>query len=364
MKKSVIIVLGLSLMLFGCDGDNGGTGGGGSGGSGGSAGTGGGGTGGGGLDPIAAPEFLAMDCELVGNSAALPLDAKVTPFDTAVAGQPVDVVIEDVLGIPAPLVCGFIGAGFTSVEVDNSFVTNAISNADITSAVLDSFIDDDTPGDALVSPHNLVFLDFGVACGDNCVDSLCNDGVTACTASNFTDVCPDVGTGPGIAVSTFRRDGDTGTIPPGPTPFPITPSAAGTVDFVIEYAGTALHLQNLGIFPMLCLGGGCGAGNDFCAAIDRGGIASPRIMYDAICNKAQAEAGDCEPFEGFAGEADVCKGSGISTDDFASGNIPACCDNSTDLFCTDAANIASCCTAISEDYPTATAAQQPQLPVN
>jgi hypothetical protein len=316
---------------------------------------------------ITANEFLAMDCELIGNAAALPLDANVGALGNAVAGQPVDVVIEDSIVIAADLVCNFLGAGFTSSEVDNSFVANAISNADITSATLDSFLVDGTAGNARVSPHEVVLFDFGTACGDSCVGGFCtSDGTTACTDANFVRVCPDVGTGPGIEAPTFVRDGATETIPPGPTPFAITPTAAGTVDFTIAYSGTALKLQNLSgsiTIPTACLGGGCGD-LDFCSELDRGAIASPRLMYDALCNKAQAEAGNCTPFLDFSTVADVCKGVGISGDDFVSGNIPACCDNTTDLFCTNAANVTSCCTAIGTDYPTATFAQQPQLPVS
>ena len=319
------------------------------------------------FDTIAAIEFLGIDCELLGNSAPLPLDAKVTPSSPAVAGQPVDVVIEDAMVIPAPLVCSFIGAGFTSAEVDNSFVANAISNANITSATLDSFLVDGTAGTASVSPHEVVLFDFGTACGDDCVGGVCtSDGTTACTAANFTTVCPGVDTGPGIIAPTLVRDGAAETIPPGPTPFPITPTAAGTVDFTIVYSGTALQLKNLagaGTIPVACLGGGCGAA-DFCKEIDRDGIASPRIMYDAVCNKAQAADGDCVPFFDFSNTADVCKGVGITGQDFLSGNIPPCCDNTTDLFCVSPANKASCCTAIGTDYPTATPAQQPQLPVS
>lgn len=335
---------------------------------------------------IAAIEFLAMDCELLSNSAALPLEAKVTPSGVAFAGQPVDVLIEDAIVLPAALVCNFIGATFVSAEVDNSLVANAISNADITSVTLDSFLDDGTnpascggASTCEVSPHEIVLFDFGTACGDNCVANVCtSDGTTACTVPTFTDVCPGVGTGPGIIARTFRRDGASETIPPGPTPFPITPTAAGTVDFTIDYSGTALDLKNLSVegavaIPVACLGGACAF--DQCAAIDRGSIASPRIMYDATCNKAQAEAGTCTAFLDFSTVADVCKGGGIDAADFASGNIPACCDNTlpcvdpcanlpTDLFCQTDPNVASCCAAIATDYPSPTPAQQPQLPVN
>jgi len=41
---------------------------------------------------VAAIEVLAMDCELLSNSAALPLDAKVAASDVALAGQPFDLV--------------------------------------------------------------------------------------------------------------------------------------------------------------------------------------------------------------------------------------------------------------------------------
>jgi hypothetical protein len=92
-------------------------------------------------------------------------------------------------------------------------------------------------------------------------------------------------------------------------------------------------------------------------------------MYDAICNKAQFEAGDCTPFVGFTDVADVCKG---GVDDFV--DAPDCCDTGDptgmdptrpfDPNCENAANQASCCAALATDYPTATPAQQPRLPVN
>jgi len=372
---------------------------------------------------IAADEFLAMDCELLSNSAALPVDAKVTPSGVAFAGQPVDVLIEDSIILPAVLVCNFIGAGFVSSEVDNSLVGNAISNADITSVTLDSFIDDSCGGNActvatqlvdcfsgvcndqgtvpevddrcdpdptcpagvLNSPHFSSLFDFGTACGDSCVGGFCtSDGTTACTLATFTEDCSvanggGVGTGPGIVAQTFRRNGASETIPPGPTPFPITPTAAGTVDFVIEYSGTALDLKNLStdvgvLAPVACLGGACAF--DLCADQPRGSIDSPRIMYDATCNKTQAaEPGGCTPFLDFSTVADVCKGAGLEPADLSAGNIPACCDNQlpcvapcavlpSDLFCVTDPNVTSCCNAISTDYPSPTPAQQPQLPVN
>jgi hypothetical protein len=86
-------------------------------------------------------------------------------------------------------------------------------------------------------------------------------------------------------------------------------------------------------------------------------------MYDAVCNKQQEEETGCIPFFDFSNTADVCKGVGLDTDDILLGRVPPCCDNSTDIPCVSQANRASCCAAITTDYPTATAAQQPQLPV-
>jgi hypothetical protein len=326
-----------------------------------------------------ANETLGIDCELLGNSAPLPLIAQVRTGGIAFAGVPVDVVIEDRMTIlPAPLVCSFIAAGFASAQVANSFVGNAISNANIPSATLNSFLVDGSAGNARVSPHESIQFDFGFACGDNCLNDVCtSDGTTACTVPTFENDCPGAGTGPGIVAPTFVRDGAAQTIPPGPTPFPITPTAAGTVDFTIDYSGTALELEDLLgqlTIPVACLGGGCAI--DSCAPIDRDGIASPRIMYDAICNKAQAAAGNCTPFEDFSNTADVCKEKpgGIEPADLPD-NVPPCCDNSlpcvapcanlpSDLFCVTQPNVDSCCAAIGTDYPTATAAQQPQLPVS
>ena len=308
---------------------------------------------------LAANEFLAVDCELLGNSAPLPVDAKVRALGIAFADQPVDVVIDDAIIVATALVCNFIEADFTSTEVDNSVVTNAVSNASITNAALNSFLVDGSADNARVSPHDLVSFDFATACG--CPDP---------TNPPDPDTC---GTGPGIVAPAFVRDGASETIPPGPTPFPITPTAAGTVDFTVAYSGLALQLKDLMgpfIVPVVCVGGGCPAvPGDICSPEDRGGIPSPRIMYDATCNKAQAGAGDCTPFVVFTDVADVCKGTGV---DFA--DAPDCCDQDLlpggvpgpnfDPNCMSAANIAACCAVLATDYPTATAAQQPRLPVS
>jgi hypothetical protein len=250
-------------------------------------------------------------------------------------------------------------ANFTSTDVDNSIVLNAVSNANIPDATLNDFLVDGSAGNARVSPHDVVSFDFATACG--CPDP---------TNPPDPDTC---GTGPGIVAPAFVRDGASETIPPGPTPFPITPTAAGTVNFTVEYSGLALQLKNLMgpiIVNFLCVGGGCPepTPGDVCEEIKRGAIDSPRIMYDATCNKAQATAGDCTPFVVFTDVADVCKAEGV---DFA--DAPDCCDQDIsggvpgpnfDPNCTSVANQAACCAALATDYPTAAVAQQPRLPVS
>lgn len=97
-------------------------------------------------------------------------------------------------------------------------------------------------------------------------------------------------------------------------------------------------------------------------------------MYDALCSKLEFAAGDCTPFDAFTETADVCKLAGLEPADLAD-NVPPCCDNTlpceppcaflpSDLFCVTQPNVDSCCAAITTDYPTAGAAQNPQLWVN
>jgi hypothetical protein len=338
-----------------------------------------------------ANEFLAVDCELLGNSAALPVDAEVQAFGIAFAGAEVDVVISDVVAIPATLVCGFINpGGFTSAKVANSIIGNSISNAVPTSAQLNSFL-----GSPRMSPHGDVLFDFGDACG--------------CDNPGAGDLVPPCGTGPGIAAPGFVRTSDPQTIPPPPPPFPITPNAAGTVDFTVDYMGLALEIRelagNLNI-PEVCIGGACpfsGTVMSTCTPIDRegdgcpGALAckpcidngngattcggstsamavacttdadctgpaptvndSPRVMYDATCSKAQFDANLCIPFEEFPSIADACKGEPRLPP-------PPCCNVPDDLFCADPAAHQNCCAELQARWPTATAAQQPRLPVN
>ena len=240
-------------------------------------------------------------------------------------------------------------------------IGNSISNSDVTSATLTSFLDDGTAGDALVSPHQDVFFDFQTACGACEVDT-CNDGVTSCTTDADCE-----GLGPGIAAP-FTQNAP-GSLPPGTVPLTLTATGAGTVDFAVEYSALALQLRSLtgpaGI-PEACIGGECvnipfpsgNPGSDICSVIDRGTLSSPRIMYDAICNKVQFAAGDCLPFVDFAEIADACKG-----DPRIPGPgemFPDCCMT---FFCNTQDDFDACCVQLEQDYPTATPAQQPQVPV-
>jgi hypothetical protein len=184
---------------------------------------------------------------------------------------------------------------------------------------------------------------------------------------------PPCGTGSGIGAPAFKRAGATEQIPPGPTPFSITPTAAGTVDFTIDYEELALELRNLALstgggLAEVCVGGACplnGIAGDICMLIMRGTLQSPRIMYDANCDKVEAAADECVPFKDFADIAEICNDDG--TDTFP--NVPSCCDPDingafSDVTCIDPANVASCCAGLAADYPTATPTQQPRLIVN
>jgi hypothetical protein len=325
------------------------------------------------------PEFLAVDCELLGNSAPIPLAASAQQFGVAFAGSPVDILPQDAVVLPSALICSFIGAGFTEAIVDNSFAVATYSNADITSTQLSSFLDDGTAGGALVSPHAPVVFDFGAACGDNCVGGVCtSDGSTTCSIPTFTQDCPGIGTGPGIIAPTFAGSG---SIPPGPIPgqqVTLTPTAAGSVDIELPYSGIALNLPAVGNPPLAagCVGGACGTGTNLaplCSVIQRGTAASPRVMYDATCDKIAAGGGTCEPFFFFSTLGDVCKGAGIdAVADFNKpAQLPSCTDGicgllttPTDFFCTTPAAVTACCAQLNADFPDATAAQTPQLWVN
>lgn len=258
--------------------------------------------------------FIADDCALLGNSAAIPLDSLVTPAAAAFKGVPLDVSPEAAIVLPAGLVCGFIGAGFSSVEAANSLINLTVGGATPASFPLVSHLPD--------HPHANAPFDFATACGN------------------------PTGSGPGIVVPFLSAE-------PGNMD-EITPTGT-TVDFRIRHAGIALNLANLQgpfLIPQLCLGGACSP-QDSCGKEDRDGDGasggpndSPRVMYDASCTKSMASNGQCTPFEEFAGITDVCVGRPPTTP-------PSSCSTK-----------AGCCAKLQELYPTAGAAQQPQIPVN
>jgi hypothetical protein len=257
--------------------------------------------------------FIADDCALLANSAAIPLDSVVTQTAPAFLGVPLDVVPQAAIVLPADLVCGFLGAGFTAVEVANSSIGLTVNGAAPGTIPLASHL----PG----SPHGNVAFDFTTACGN------------------------PAGSGPGI-VAPFLS-------PTAGNAVQINPSAAA-VDFLINHADIQLNLVNLQgpfVVPSLCVGGACAS--DSCGPEDRDGDQasggpndSPRIMYDANCTKSEAALGNCAPFAEFAGAADVCVGRPPTT-------APTVCNDQ-----------ATCCAAVQQLYPTAGAAQQPQMPVN
>jgi hypothetical protein len=92
-------------------------------------------------------------------------------------------------------------------------------------------------------------------------------------------------------------------------------------------------------------------------------------MYEATCSKAEFAGGACTPFDIFADVSDVCKVRSVAFAD-----APPCCDvggvvtgsgRPNDFSCNGtAANQRRCCAALAVDFPNATPAQQPQLPVN
>jgi hypothetical protein len=285
----------------------------------------------------------------------------------AFVGDPLPTIVQDAVILPAALICGFGDAGFFSSEVNNSIINAGVAGDGLASTVLlSSYLDDGTTpagctqgvNCALVSPHNAVFFDFEVACGrfvGACGAGgagLCPDG-TACTDDAE---CEEHGSG---IIAPFLANAP-GAVPidrPSPTVF--VPNGA-SVDVSLPYSGLALALQNLEgpvSIPSACIGGSCPA--DTCSPIVRGAVASPRVMYDSNCDKPAFGAGDCTPFLQFPDAAGVCAGRGISA-------LPApdCCDNSSDLFCSSAANITACCNSIGTDFPTATTAQFPQVWVN
>jgi len=96
-------------------------------------------------------------------------------------------------------------------------------------------------------------------------------------------------------------------------------------------------------------------------------------MYDATCSKIEFGGGTCEPFFFFSTLGDVCKGAGIdAVADFNKpAQLPSCTEGicgllttPTDLLCTSPAAVTACCAQLNADFPDATAAQTPQLPVN
>ena len=259
--------------------------------------------------------FLADDCALLANSAAIPLDSLVTQNEAAFVGVPFDLIPQAAIVLPAELVCGFITAGFTSVEAANSLINETVNGADQGNSPLVSFLP--------THPHPNVPFDFDEVCGD------------------------PPGSGPGIVVP--FRSAEPGNVET------FTPSGA-TVDFLITHDGIALNLVNLQgpfLVPSLCIGGACDS--DSCGAEDRDGDGaaggpndSPRVMYDANCSKSEAAQGNCTPFAEFADIADTCVGR-------APDDPPVSCTPGDQ---------AGCCDALQTLFPTAGAAQQPQIPVN
>jgi hypothetical protein len=371
------------------------------------------------------PEFIAIDCDLLGNSAPLPLQASVQQFDIAFSDTPLPVLVTDAFVLPASLVCGFIDAAFTESSVENSILANAISNADLTSLIVNDFLDDGTnpascggASPCLVSPHATVTFLFSDACGDACTGApgACTSDGSAC---NATEDCPDAETGPGIQVPFFFRTTDPESVPPGPSPFLITPNggAGSLTDLQVNFSGTAIELVDLTgpITTDACIGGACAVsicspfiyngvcntdstcdlangtcdddlstctsdtdclGDDTCFGssqtctvdTDCNNLTSPRIMYENTCSKIEFDGGACTPFDVFPDVSDVCKARGV---DFA--DAPPCCDTGigtgsgrpVDPSCnTNPGNRRRCCAALAENYPDSTSVQEPQLPAN
>jgi hypothetical protein len=164
----------------------------------------------------------------------------------------------------------------------------------------------------------------------------------------------------------------------------VTPGAApGTIDFTYEYATLELPISTA-LLPV-CIGGLCVAGvpcpyRELTTVGDttQGPGDSPRIMYDATCDKLGALAGTCSPFEDFAEASNICAtgnpGTGLNPSS-ATGICGACAPagGSVGDPCGDTgegeppcvcADRQDCCDFIQTNYPTATVAQFPQVPIN
>jgi hypothetical protein len=264
----------------------------------------------GGVVPCATPELLALDCFLLGSGAPIPLDPVIEPSAAAFAGVPVDVTPTVTLNLPASLVCGF------AAVVPAAVVYNSIANLDVAGATPAGIETTSFLGSPPSTPHGGVPFDFAVGCGNQtgaCAGGFCNGGTTACTKD---DDCQE--TGPGVVVPFV-----TGSPTSVPGTVSLTPSAAGAIGFSYGFDDIGAIIQVPALFANLCLGqiaedngpptppgGFCGF---TCVSADRTGDSdtsdpndSPRIMYDAECDKAGVAAGTCEPFFEFSQAANVC----------------------------------------------------------
>ena len=237
------------------------------------------------IQPAPAAKILAVDCALLGNNAALPLELAVTPSTVPLpAGSSAVLAPQAAVSIPAELVCGFVGAGFTAAQVTASAITLDVTGATPSTITLDS-----------VLPNDPQDFDFVEGCGD------------------------PAGSGPGVFVP-FG-------VPP--TEFSVADDAS-VVSFETTITGLDLNIINVvGPFPIAEL-----PIPEACSLVDRdndgstdGPDDSPRIMVDAECLPADAVAGLCAPYDTYVDEADLGDGSVLTRYPTATApdqvNIPA-----------------------------------------
>jgi hypothetical protein len=327
--------------------------------------------------------LLAVDCTIFSSGVPIPLDPSATPSAAVFAGVPVDIQPQATITLPASLVCGFTDV-VAFGAISNSQLTFDITGGTPTSQQVWSFVDDGSQSPTLVSPHSQTIFDFFAACGNaagTCSGGTCSsDGTTSCTTD---DDCEE--TGPGILLPFLPRTSDPAV--PGTTS--VTPAAPGVLRFTYEYA--TLELPILTPILGLCIGGQCmggvpcpigertGSGDGICSQFPPGSPGnctaddSPRIMYDANCDKLGVLGETCSPFENFGEAANICATGqpGTSLNPAAEEGV---CGSCTPTSCGEPVDEGGlgpctcdrddCCDFVQANYPTATSAQFPVVPVN
>jgi hypothetical protein len=305
------------------------------------------------------------------------LDPVATPSAAPVAGEALDVELSATITLTAELTCGFSDA-VPDGTISNSELTFGVSNSDVSTQLVQSFVDDGTQSPTPLSPHQPTTFDFFETCGSapgTCSDGTCTtDGTTSCVLDEDCE-----GTGPGISIPFLSRTNDPAVS--GTTS--ITPSEPGVLRVTYEYE--SLKLPIVTDLVAVCIGGACVAGQDGlqCPDSERTGASngncafatpeectpddSPRIMYDARCTKADFAEGTCSPFEDFGEAANICvrgQPGGAVAPDVETGVCGNCMPEGCGLEENPCdCDIEACCAFVQENYPTATANEFPALPV-